>query len=240
MISAELFKLRNQRTPWMLTAVAIVAMCGPAVYFLFRPPSEVTLYTEVLSGILGLAGMIVGAIFGGWVLGHEYAQSTLQRVATLEPRRSLLLGKKLAAGIGVFAVMLATALAVSGAFTWIVAVVNGHTLVTTGLVTSLIPSLVLSFAAVLLAFGLSAVTRSSTYSMLTVLVALVMFEPLLGLIPKVGPYTPGSSIVQMADWAAGVDASVYSAGTTGVVAAALAWIIGTLFVGSQVFARRDI
>lgn len=240
MISAELFKLRYQRTPWVLTAIAAIVAAGPAIYFAFKPPEETIFYTEVLVGVFGLAGIIIGAIFGGWLLGHEYSQSTLRRVAILESRRTLLLAKKLAAGGITFAAMLAAALGLSAAVTLAVASMHGDSLVMAGVGTSLTSGLVMSFASALLAFGLSAITRSSMYSMLAVLVVVVMFDPLLAMIPTVGPYMPGASITHMSDWIAGADLTGAAASTTGAVLAAIGWLLGTLLVGNSMFARQDI
>lgn len=246
MIAAELFKLRNQRTPWVLTAVATLAMTAPVVYFLFRQPGDAATYASAVTNVFSIMAMMVGAIIGGWLLGHEYSQSTLRRVALLEARRSTLLAIKLVAGLIVLIGSYVASVAAALGMAWLVASLHGDTMVMTGIYSSFVSGALVGMASAIMAFGISAITRSSAYSTLTVLAAMLIFSPLLSLVPKVGVYSPGLVIQQTADKLARVSNEVGAAfggqglSDTRAILATLAWVGGTLLVGQQVFKRQDI
>lgn len=245
MISAEIYKLRNQRTPWVLTSLATIAMFAPSVYFLFRQPSDASSYAEAVIAVFSLMSIVVGAVLGGWLLGHEYGQSTLRRVALIEARRPRLLLSKLGAGLLVLLTSFAASVAGALGVAALVALIHGDTLVMTDFASSVFSSGIVGVAVALLAFGLSAITRSSAYSTLTVLVIMLIFSPLLSLIPTVGAYTPGQVITQVSLWIAQVPADTGGFGGASItnaraLVASLGWVGGTLLAGQQVFSRQDI
>ncbi len=238
MLKAELYKIRHHRTPYVLTAFGVLAAAAPAVYFAFRPPEEVVIYGEGALGALIVYGLLAGSIFGGWLLGHEYRQETLRRVVAVDARRGRILATKAAAGLGVFTAMMSVMLAVGLGAAQIAAAVNGDALVTTGLAGDIAGALLPGVVAAALAFALSAVLRSDTYATLTTLGALVVFAPLLAIIPNVGAYMPMSATQDISFWLS--ESTTPDKGLLTMVVTLGIWIGVSTLAGKQVFARRDI
>ena len=107
MTRPELFKLTHHRTPWVLAgALTLFTLAAPA-WYAFRGPTDPSLYLETMTGVFGLAAALLAAVFGAWIVGHEYRQGTLRRVVASDARRGRLLAVKAMVGAGAFAVVTA-------------------------------------------------------------------------------------------------------------------------------------
>ncbi len=240
-MNAELFKIRKHRMPWILTGLVTLAGLLPSGYWLFTRSDVVE--ALAVADVLQLSWALVAAVFGGWVLGHEYRQHTLRRSISVDARRDVLLVRKAVTGLAVMSVMLATSFAVSVGGVYLVGALNNATTVGDELVRNLAATGFVALASYLVAFAVSAITRSDTYAMLTSLGVLVVFQPLLALVPRIGKFMPGSVTGQVAGWISSAEVDFGGVGLDSNMTAALvaaAWIGGTALVGRQLFVSRDI
>ena len=237
-IRAEIFKIRAHRLPLVLTLLGAVAAAAPGVYFMFKAPDDAASYLGAGAGVFGLYAILAGAVFGGWVLGHEYRQETLRRVIPVDARRGRLLAAKALAGVIAFAVMLLAMFGVAVGSAAVAAAVNGDSLVTANLGRDLGSLMLVAAVAAVVSFTTSAVFRSDTYATLTSLGALVVFAPLLGLVPAIGDFTIGSLATELAGWVA--DSTDPKRGVAATSVALTAWVAALAAVGSSLFIRRDV
>lgn len=240
--SAELYKLRTHRTPWASLAVLLLGVVAPAAVMLFYTPGDPSAYAETYSAVFQLLGPIVAIAFGGWLLGTEFRQDTAKRMLVTESRRIKALTVKAVTGL----VALAGALSLTAGVGWAAARVvgsmndyavpfEGRTLLAAGL---------FALGAALVSFALSAITRSDSFAMVGTLTLVLILDPLLGLIPRVGKYTFGGALSTLTDKVANTaDGALLdpSALTTGQAAIALGvWFAAFLGTGGYLFAKRDL
>ncbi len=239
MIRTELFKIRHHRTPLVLAALySAFVLIGP-VYFLLRPSTDPSAYLDVMFGIYFVAGSILAAIFGSWIVGNEYKQGTLRRVLATDARRSHLLAAKLAVGsvVAIAGLAVVAAIGIGGAAAS--AAINGPSLDYTGLLRTTLSVGFPSFVTFLVGFGLSIVTRSNTYAIITTMGIMSIFGQLLTLIPRFGKYTPAAVTNQVSRWIE--DASTVGELGNSTAVLTLALMLGGLGVASVgFFNKRDV
>lgn len=239
MIRTELFKIRHHRTPRMLVALYSAFVLIPSVYYLFRPSIISANYLDVMLGVYLVAGSILAAIFGSWIVGNEYKQGTLRRVLATDARRSHLLGAKLVVGsmAAIVGLVMVAAVGVGGAVAS--AAMNGPGLDYTGLLRSILATGFPSFVTFLIGFGLSIVTRSNTYAVITTIGVMSIFGQLLALVPRFGKYTPAAVTNHAAGWIEGASGGGELSNPAAL--ATLALMLAGLGVASVgLFNRRDI
>ncbi len=239
MIRTELFKIRHHRTPMVLAALySVFVLIGP-VYFLFRPSTDPSAYLDVMFGVYFVTGSILAAVFGSWIVGNEYKQGTLRRVLATDARRSHLLAAKLAVGSVVAITGLAVVAAIGIGGSAASAAVNGPSLDYTGLLRSTVAVGFPSFVTFLIGFGLSIVTRSNTYAIITTMGIMSIFGQLLTLIPRFGKYTPAAVTNQVAGWIE--DASAVGELSNSTALLTLTVMLAGLSAASiGLFNRRDV
>ena len=239
MIRSELFKIRHHRTPWVLTALLAVGLSAGPIVMMFRQPDFTDQYTNILTAVFAVAALIVGAVFGGWIFGHEYRQGTVQRMFSLDASRMKLFAVKAFVGAVVLAAALAAAAGFGIATTWAAAAVNGDTFGWDGLATTMLGTSLVAFVVAGLAYASSVIFRNDTYAMLVPIGLVMVFQPLLVLIPGIGDYLIGSTAWVVADHIAGVaDPGAMSAATA--TAWTVAWLGGLAATGSALLLRRDV
>ncbi len=238
MISAELYKVRHHRMPYLLTAAGGLAVSAPSIYFLFNAPDGNGAYGEAALAVFAIFALLAGTVFGGWMLGHEYRQGTLQRVASVDARRGRLLAAKAAGGIVTFAAMLAAMSAIAFGAAGLAAAVNGDSLVVDDLMRTIGAAVLPASVAAGLAFVASAIFASDTYATLTSLSVMMLFAPLLALIPRVGNYSLASATSELADWIA--TSTTPTSGAMAMVATVVAWLAVAGLAGHRLFAGREI
>lgn len=240
MMNAELYKIRTHKTPLLTAAAALAGVLAPSVAFIWYSPGDPSAYTDTYMGVFSLVAALAGAVFGAWLLGTEYRQGTVKRLLTHEPRRMRALATKGAVGAGV----LATATAAIGTIGWAAARWIGslndvtvafewRELVGVGL---------FAMVAAAIAYGLSAITRSDSFAMVGTIGTLLVLDPLLSLIPKVGDYTLGNvtGVIQNAiQNTAEPFAQAATISTMTAVITLGAWLAAVVGGGALLFQRRD-
>jgi ABC-2 type transport system permease protein len=207
----------------------------------FLNTTEPSTYMEALTNIYGLALAMTAAVFGGWLVGHEYRQGTLRRMASIDARRGRLIATKAFVGTAFFLGAAALIGVVGAAATELAANLGGVDLLWDGVARSMAGSMATAMVYGAFSLALSLVFRNDSYAMLTTIGVLVVFSPLLSLIPTVGDYLPGTAIDQLDTWVRNVEAfgqATISNSTALVVLTA--WLGGVIALGMQLFARRDI
>ncbi|MFK7916897.1 MAG: ABC transporter permease subunit [Ilumatobacter sp.] len=239
MIRPELFKLRHHLTPWALLATLTAAVIIAPVYYAIRNPVDVTAVTEILTNLITALGALLAAVFGGWVVGHEFRQGTLRRVLGSDARRGRLLATKAAIGTVALAAGLSIAAGVGALASMASAATFGESLVWDGVLRELLAAGFISFVVAAIAFGLSVLLRSDTYAMLGSLALMIIVGPLLSLIPWVGKYMPSQLTNDVMSWISGFgdEATVSIAPASLILTATLAALAGA---AAATFQHRDV
>lgn len=239
MTRTELFKVRTHRTPWVLFITLTLSLVVGPIYFAIREPAETAAVVDTFVGVFGVLAPLLGAVFGGWIVGHEFRQGTLRRVLGNDARRGRLIATKAAVGTVTIVAGMAAAVGI-GALASIASVASfGETIVWDGILRDLLSGGFLTVLIAAIAFGFSLLFRSDTYAMLGSLALLLIVGPLLTLIPKVGKYTPAALADDVSSWIGSADAELEVAIAT--ASFGLAAFIGALSAIAMVtFHRRDI
>jgi ABC-type transport system involved in multi-copper enzyme maturation permease subunit len=239
MIRSELFKITHHRTPWVIGIVYAALVLIPSVYFIFKAPSSADQYLEVTSDVFGIAGLLLSAVFGAWVVGNEYRHGTMRRVVAIDARRGRLLATKAALSLGVGTIGLAAIVALGIGASTLVAGLHGDTLVFDGMWRTLAGTGFINIVTAMIAFALSVILMSDTYAMIGTLGVMVVFGPLVQLIPRIGSYTPWAVSLQISERIGQVDAIAPIALTTAILTLA-ATLAAAGIASARLFATRDI
>jgi ABC-type transport system involved in multi-copper enzyme maturation permease subunit len=203
MIRTELFKLRAHRTPWVLLAILVASLSVAPIYFVFKKPSDTAAVIEAYLGVAGIMAPLLGAVFGGWVMGHEFRQGTLRRVLGNDARRGRLVATKAAVGLVASAIGMTLAVGIGAGASAASVASFGGTLDWDGVVRNVLSGGFFAIVVTAVAFGLSMLLRSDTYGMLGALGLMIIVGPLLTLIPTIGKYTPSALANDVTTWIAG-------------------------------------
>lgn len=238
MIRTELFKLRAHRTPWVLLFILIGSLLIAPIYYAIKTPDDSQAVLETFGGVFAAVTPLIGTIFGGWVVGHEFRQGTMRRVLGNDARRHRLIATKALVGLGAFAAGMSTAAGI-GALASTVSVASfGETLMWDGVVRDILSGGFMALVPAAIAFGLSVLLRSDTYATLGALALMIIIAPLLTLIPRVGKYTPSSLALDVSSWISGsgdLEVSIVPA-SLGLAA----FLGGLSAISVTTFHRRDI
>ena len=239
MIRTELFKLRAHRTPWVLLAGLIASLVVGPIYFAFKAPTDPASVVDTLVGVFSVMAPLLGAVFGSWVVGHEFRQGTLRRVLGNDARRGRLIAMKAAVGLSALLVGLSAAAGAGYLGSVASSASFDGALVWDGVFRELLGSGFLSLLTASLAFSFSILFRSDTYGMLGAVALMLIVGPLLRLIPTIGKYTPSALGDDVTAWIIGSEEPLGVAITTASLglATSLALIAGTALA---TFSRRDI
>lgn len=238
MIRTELFKLRHLRTPMVLLGTLSASLVIAPIYYAIKNPADISDLTATFTGIFQIVAALLAAVFGGWLVGHEFRQGTLRRVLGSDARRGRLLATKSVVGLGTFLAGLATAAGIGALATLASAASFGETVVWDGVFREVLGAGFIPLVVAAISFGLSIVLRSDTYAMLGSLGLMIIVGPLLGLIPTIGKYMPSQLAADVASWISNVDGAVVSIVPASLV---LAGTIGALgLVAATTFQRQDV
>lgn len=239
MIRTELFKLRTHRTPWVLLFALVASLVVGPIYFAFNKPSDATVVIDTFVGVFNVVAPLLGAVFGSWIVGHEFRQGTLRRVLGNDARRGRLIATK--AVVGLAAVMIGLCVAAGGGALASVASSASFdaTLVWHGVFRQLLSDGFLTLLTATIAFSFSIQFRSDTYGMIGAVALMLIVGPLLTLIPTIGKYTPSALGNDVTLWitGAGDELGVAVATASLGLAASIAVIAA---VAVMTFRRSDI
>lgn len=239
MIRTELFKLRTHRTPWVLLSTMIAFLAIPPIYYAIKEPDDPMALIEASGGVFGIMTPLLGAVLGGWIVGHEFRQGTLRRVLGNDARRGRLIATKAMVGLVALTAGMAIAAVVGSLAAAASASSFGGTLDWDGVVRNMLSAGTIAIVTAAIAFGLSILLRSDTYAMLGALGLMIIVGPLLSLIPTVGKYTPFALANDVTLWIAGSEDPLEVPIVTASLG--LAASIGVLGTGAMaVFQRRDV
>lgn len=203
MTRTELFKLRHHRTPWVLLAVLVASLAVAPIYYAIKQPTDPNAVIDTFLGVFGVMTPLLGAVLGGWIVGHEFRQGTLRRVLGNDARRGRLIATKAGVGLGAMIAGMAAA-AGAGALASLASVASfGESIAWDGVFRDLLSGGFLALVTAAIAFGLSILLRSDTYAMLGALGLMIIVGPLLTLLPAVGKYTPSALANDVTLWISG-------------------------------------
>ena len=239
MTRAEIYKLRTHRTPWVCAATLLLGVLTPSIVLIWYTPTDPAAYTTNFTDTYDALSVLLGIVFGGWLLGSEYRQGTVKRLLTSEPRRIRALATK--GGVG--AAAMATVLAVVGGVGWtaarIVGSMNEITVAWQG--KAMLIAALWGLALATVAYGLSCITRSDAFAMVGTVAMVFILEPLLSVVPRLGDYTLVNALGRVLSAISAEETLEPSALSMGAAAITLTvWLGGLLGVGAVAFARRDV
>ena len=239
MTRTELFKLRTHRTPWVLLVTLSAALSVAPIYYAIKNPDNATDVIDTLVGVFGVVPPLLAAVFGGWIVGHEFRQGTLRRVLGSDARRGRLIATKAVVGLGAMVGGMTIAVGVGALASIASAASFGETIVWDGILRDLLSSGFLALVVAAIAFTFSILFRSDTYAMLGSLGLLLILGPLLTLIPTIGKYTPAALADDVTLWISGSGEELGVAILTASLG--LAAFIGFLSAAAMAtFHQRDI
>lgn len=238
MIRPEFYKIRHHRTPWVILGIGTLLVLAAPVYYAIRPPVDPSEVLSTTNGVFALVAAFLAPVFGSWIVGHEYRQGTLRRVLAIDARRPRLLGIKGAVGAAALSAGLATVACIGIASSYVAAQINGGTTSLDGSGRELLAAGFFALVSAAIAYSLSIILRSDTYAMLGAIAFMVIFGPLLALIPTVGDYTPYATANVVSSWITAVPTDALSTGTAAATLAAT--LAATFAVATALFSQRDI
>lgn len=238
MKTAEIYKLRTHRSPLLCAAALLAGVLAPSIVLIWYTPTDPAAYSDAFVGTFEALSVLLAIVFGGWLLGTEYRQGTVRRMLASEPRRLRALTTKGLVG----AAAMSAVLAVSAGIGWTAARVVGsmHDVTVPFEGRTLLAFGVTALAAATVAYGLSAITRSDSFAMVGTVALIMVGEPLLRLVPRVGDYTIGSAVYSVEQWMSGqpVEPSSLSAGSAAITLTV--WVTAFVAAGTVLFATRDV
>lgn len=242
MSRAELYKIRSHHTPWVTAALLVVGVLASPAVLLFYTPSADAAYLDAFTATYSILAPLTAIVFGAWLLGTEYRQGTVKRMLTAEPRRRKALMEKAFTGAAVTAAALAATGVIGWGASWLVADMNGVGIDWNG--RSLLGAGLFALAAGTLSFGAAAVTRSDSFAMIATTGLILVLDPLLSLVPRIGDYTFGNALSSLTDRVAGTADTGFgeaaALGTGSASATVAIWLVGVLGAGTWLFTTRDV
>ena len=240
MLSAEFYKLRAHRTPLAIFAVVLLGVLAPSAVLAFYTPDSATAYNDIWTTVFELLGPLTAIVFGSWLIGTEYKQGTLKRMLTTEPRRARAIGAKATAGVVATVAGLATVAVTGFGAAWLVGNLN-DTAVTWDS-RQILAAIFTSLVSAAIGFALSTVTRNAAFGMVAGIGMLLVFDPLLSLIPTVGDYTLGSVLGIVDSAISGTESAFETASlaTSTAVITLGAWMALLGGAAARLFMSRDV
>lgn len=241
MSRAELFKIRTHRTPWVCAGLLLVGVLASPAVLLFYTPSSSSAYADAFTRTYSVLAPLIAIVFGAWLLGTEYRQGTVKRMLATESRRGRALATKAGVGLAWLSAALTSTALIGWSASRAVGSLNDVTIPWNG--RELLAAGIFALVSAAVAFGASAITRSDSFAMVGTVGLILVLDPLLSLIPKVGQYSFGSTLSIVTDRVSGSTPSFGEATTMGLGTATLAvgvWLVLVLGAGARLFSTRDV
>lgn len=235
---AELIKLRSLPTPRWLAGVALVfVLLGLAATLKWGPgPDLVAVELSV-----AFPTSVLSVLFGAWLFGVEFGQGTISWCLTGDPRRGVLILRKLL--FGLLAVGLFTALLYLVSFTFFDLASRQHS----GAIGSgdyleiAVSSVLANFAFMVVGMAFSLITASMGGGITLALIFLFVLSTAISAVPGLGDW---SFLAALADLEEGLgldDSGVAGGGPTGRAAAIfIGWPLLLMLIGWIRFRRSEV
>lgn len=231
---AELLKLRYLPTPRWSAAFLLVALAlGVAGTWKWGAGAD----QVAVDLALGLPLAIVSIVIGAWVVGLEYGQKTLPRLLASEPRRSLVVIRKLVLAL-ITTVGLTVAFYAIGYLAFgLAAEIHGDGLDRSLYLDQALVSLINNSAYALLAAGFALLTASMAGGLTAAFVFVFVFSGFFSVLPDVGDWSFSVALTEVTDPIIGGNAAVDLEGPAAEsrpIAASLGIVLGwiVLIVGA--------
>lgn len=239
MNNVEIYKLRTHRTPIACATALLIGVLTPSVVLTWYTPKDPMAYTSNFTVTYGVLSVLLGIVFGGWLLGTEYRQHTVKRMLTSEPRRLRALTTKGLTGATTMSAVLTTVGVIGWGVARLVGSMNDVAVPWEG--RSILAATLSGLIVATIAFCFSAITRSDSFAMVGTVTLVLVLGPLLMLIPRVGKYTLGSALDGVSQAVSGSDLQQVGELSTTAAAVVLAlWIMVLMVPAAVLFARRDV
>jgi ABC-2 type transport system permease protein len=237
----EITKIRSLPTPaWCLAIVVTCFLLGIAATVAWGPGED----SSAIDVAVGIPTLIASIVFGVWMFGVEFGQSTLRRTLTADPRRGRLIAIKLL--VTLLCVAGVTALLYAAAVPLYDLASSGHDQsIEAGTVarygaSALVSNLV--YATVGFAFAL--ITTSMAGGITLTLVFIFVIDTVTSIIPKVGDFAMGPALSAITDNISGYDSDLFGEAISSVgpgdVAIILGWLVGLMLLGCLRFMRSEV
>jgi ABC-type transport system involved in multi-copper enzyme maturation permease subunit len=241
MMRAELYKIATHRLPRLLLAVMILGHVGPSLALLVYTPKTTASYGSTWTHVFQILPSIIAIVFGGWILGTEYRQDTVKRLLTGDPRRSRVLAIKALVGTFILGVALAVVALTGWGTARAVGALRGHTVAWNG--RELLSGALFAIGTAVVAFALSAVARSDALATVATLALVLILDPVLSMIPRVGKYTFGGALETLTARVGGsagglFDTTLLTNTQAGITLAV--WLTAFVAMATYLFNARDV
>lgn len=239
LFKAELFKLKRLWTPRVIMIIWLGAELLAAVIVTIAAPRSGNDYLDVETGVWLGVGFLLAVVFGGWLMGSEYRQATVTRSLSTNANRSGLMTAKGLTGLAALLIGSAISFGTAIMLCWISTSIHSKSFATTDLGKVFLAGILGMGLAALFAYCLSIVLKSDTFGILSALGVFMILDPLLGAIPKVGGFFPGSCLNQINNVLLDGE-SLGRISTQSAIATLCVWVIAIALVSNWVFSRRDL
>ncbi|MGE4029989.1 MAG: ABC transporter permease, partial [Thermoleophilia bacterium] len=234
---AELLKIRRLPTPALLLALVLLAPAVAAAIVYIVKPDDPAWYHVAPMTTAATTCQIAAVVFGVWLIGIEFAQGTLRRALTAEPRRVHLVLNKLV--VVTLVTLGAAALSALIAY-WLGALAADLRSVDYDAGTAAKLGVVLVIGTVLVAllsFALGLLSESLTGGIVLAFAVLFVLNGVLSFVRAIRDYTFGAALDSISD---AVDPDTASAlGLWGGIGVALAWVAVLMVPALYRFSRSD-
>lgn len=236
-MTAELLKLRRLPTPLVVLALALLAIATAALITYFVQPDDTDYYWRAPLVTATVVVEIAGIIVGVWLIGMEFAQGTVRRLLTADPRRGVVVAKKLLALL--LAALAASALTALVAY-WLGALASelrdvDYDHATAGKMAGVV--VITGVLTALLAFALGLLAESLVGGVVLAFVVVFVLDGVLSFVSAIQDYTFAAALGSMSSAADPTQASAI--GFWGGLGVAVAWVAVLLAPGVVRFLRTD-
>jgi ABC-2 type transport system permease protein len=193
---AELLKLRLLPTPrWSAAFLVATLVLGIAATWKWGTGLE----QVAVDLALGLPTAIVSVVIGAWVIGVEYGQKTMSRLLASDPRRSLVVIRKILTAILATAVLTAVLYALGYLGFAVAAEGHGSGLDRTLYLDQAQVALVTNLVYTLIGVGFALVTASMAGGLTAAFVFIFVFSTFFSILPEVGDWSFSIALSEVTD-----------------------------------------
>ena len=237
-MNAELLKIRFLPTPRNAALGIIALVIAACVITLLIGPDQGSKAWHKAPETAGNVTVVIGSmVLGAWLIGLEFASSTVRLAATVQPDRLRLLWTKLVATKLLVVGFALVTLGVTFAASALMSKIGASHFDASKTLRDFAGYFITAVLWGLLAFGLALLLQSYTGGVVAVIVLALGLDAALQLIPTVGAYTFGAATSSLANAITGepTELELWQA-----ILAAAGWLLVVIGVASVRFTKRDL